>query len=115
MTGFEISFFQLDNLVRNRVGFCLLNLQDDFPQLYQGIFQDHLTQSVMQVQSGQPQTELAQRKIPKDAGIIVVCNDGAKSSDVCQTLIQQGYINAYYLKDGIAGLTGLTKGADEKV
>lgn len=104
MSLFEIDSFQFDNLVKNRVGFCLLNLAQEFPKLYDGIFQAHVNNALLQCTKSQCEETLRTQKVPHDFGIVIVCESGTDSALACETLFSKGYKNVYCVRGGIVQL-----------
>ncbi len=51
----------------------------------------------------------AERNIPIDFGIVVVCADGVWSQKIREELVARGYVNSLFLKGGVQAFTQSTR------
>lgn len=96
----KIGFFQLDNLVKNRIPFHLLNMAADLSSWYISVYKDHLVKNQMLVPPNELLQLVAVKELAFDAAIILLCNDGAASLEVYQELEKKGYTNVYVVDGG---------------
>lgn len=107
-----VDFFQVDNLVRGRVFFHILNLGVNFDELYPiskfPMERIHLRNREIQLGNaldarGVVREVLAQQ-ISKEDPIVVFCFDGKASLAAAQALTEQGFKNVYYARGGMEKL-----------
>jgi len=96
----SIGFFQFDNLIRNRVPFCLLNFSDSQTSLYTSIYKLHLENWESLVNLENYQQVLAEKNLPKDFAIVTLCLDGSLSAQARDVLLSLGYGNVYWCEGG---------------
>jgi rhodanese-related sulfurtransferase len=96
----QISFFQLDNLIRNRVPFTLLNLGPSLLDLYTSIFKMHLEISETLTNEISVFQVLEEKKVPKDAALVLICEDGKTSAKLLSQLEKKSYTNVYVINGG---------------
>lgn len=96
----KIGFFQFDNLVQNRVPFILLNLGTSLASLYFSIYKIHITNHEILTDETQALQTLEEMKVPLDAALILICDDGMKSSKVLDQLEKKGFSNVYLMNGG---------------
>jgi rhodanese-related sulfurtransferase len=99
MTG-KIGFFQLDNLIQNRVPFILLNLGPSLVPLYTSIYKMHVQNHEILTDEVQTLKALEEMKAPRDAALVVICENGEKSSRLLMDLEKKGYSNVYLMDGG---------------
>lgn len=101
----EISFFQFDNLIRNRIPFLLLNLTEETPRLYsQALYQKHLEAMENKTNKTQALALLSQKSYPKHEAILVLCQNGNQSCELATSLEKDGYLNVFFVKGGLETL-----------
>ena len=96
-----IGFYQLDNLVRNRIPFLLINLGQDLSHWYESIFKQHLLTQQRRIDSLEIESMLMNEKIPKDFPIVLLCQNGKESYKSYDSLFRKGYTNVYLIDGGI--------------
>jgi len=96
----NIGFFQFDNLVQNRVPFVLLNLGPSLASLYISVFKMHIENHEILTDENQAIKKLEEMKAPLDAAIVLICDDGTKSSRLLIQLGTKGYSNVYLMDGG---------------
>lgn len=96
----HIGFFQFDNLVQNRVPFVLLNLGPSLASLYISVFKMHIENHEILTDENQAVKKLEEMKAPLDAAIVLICDDGTKSSRLLIQLETKGYSNVYLMDGG---------------
>lgn len=96
----KIGFFQLDNLIQNRVPFVLLNLGSSLTPLYTSIYKMHIENHEILTDEMQVFQVLEEMKVPLDAALVLICEDGTKSSRLLEKLQTKGYSNAFLMDGG---------------
>ena len=96
----KINFFQLDNLIRNRVPFVLLNLGPSLKELYTSVYKLHVEANEVLTDIEKVIVVLADKKAAKDAPLLLICQDGEKSAALFTDLQSQGYTNVYLIDGG---------------
>lgn len=103
-----IGFFQVDNLVRNRVPMCLLSICANFESLYGGLELDHIlrySQSILDPENTKEVLRLLQeRRVRSTDPILVVCSDGKRSQMLASLLGSHDFANCYYVVGGFEQL-----------
>lgn len=97
----ELSFFQFDNLVKNRVPFCLLNFSEPVAGLYTGLYKMHLENIETACSPADYKTVLEEKKLPKDFPIILLCKEGKTSAQIQADLEKQGFGNVFSFQGGV--------------
>lgn len=96
----KIGFFQLENLVHNRVPFLLLNLGPSLVPLYTSIYKLHIENHEILADESQAIKVLEDMKIPLDAALVLICEDGQKSSRILVQLEKKAYTNVFLMDGG---------------
>lgn len=96
----RINFFQFDNLVKNRVPFCLINLGPSLIDWYSSIYKTHLETYEVSTQPETALAEVSQKNLPLDHAILVVCENGDQSLKLLNELEKKGYTNVYVVNGG---------------
>jgi rhodanese-related sulfurtransferase len=108
-TPLPIGHFQFDNLVRNRVPFMLLkSLAVDVESMFGPVEKSHLRNFSLPLQTfdlHSAQASLAERQAQKDSPLVILCKDGKSSLELAKLLCEQGFLNVYYVLDGMNGLS----------
>jgi hypothetical protein len=103
-----IGHFQLDNLVRNRVPFCLFLMDVSLAEVYKGPELEHIKRygvicdTTFSVESGIKILE--ERKYRTIDPVVVICGDGVLSHKWADQLSQKGFLNCYYVENGMSQL-----------
>jgi len=103
-----IGFFQFDNLVKNRVPFCLFLMGVECSLLYKGQELDHIeryglkTDLSFSAQSAKSELE-AKKYRPMDP-VVFVCSDGKLSKVVADELGAFGFMNCFFVEGGFRQL-----------
>lgn len=101
----EITFFQFDNLIRNRIPFIILNLGVDLKNFYHvPLYQNHLESITLTASPETAVSELQNRKLQSHEAVLVLCADGKTSSRVVDTLEANGFTNVFFAKSGFVQL-----------
>ena len=101
MTSQAIGKFQLENLVRNRIPFLLLNLGVDMTGTFPAFFQSYMES---QMRTVEPASALEHVKIfSKDisTAIVVIGSSPIQAGTCAQDLMNAGYGNVYYLDESL--------------
>ncbi len=96
----KIHFFQIDNLIKNRVPFVLLNLGPSLISLYSSIYKNHLQSHEVLTSKERALVYLTDQKIPKDAAVLVICQNGVESLKLFNELQKNLYTNVYLIDGG---------------
>lgn len=96
----KIGYFQLENLIHNRVPFILLNLGPSLVPLYISIYKMHVENHEILTDENQALKILEEMKIPLDAALVVLCENGEKSSRVVMQLEKKAYSNVFLMDGG---------------
>ncbi len=114
---------QLENLLRGQVPFVYVplnsQLRQQVPVIWRMSLDRYMVDPAAQIPATQTPAEviindlkttasdieagLAERKIPTDFGIVLVCPDGVFSAAVQKELNARGYLNVLYLRGGVQG------------
>lgn len=101
MQTHDLEYFQLDNLIRNRIPFCFFNYGTPLKSHYQLLEKVHLNTWLIDVaQHNEIEQQLFERQIPQHSGIIILCMDGIQSRQSQEKLMQKGYSNVYIVSGG---------------
>jgi len=102
----EIGEFQFENLIRNRIPFVFINLTPDLPQLFaQSFYQKHLESIEIRTQESSVIDQLKERNHPLHEAILIICENGDRSKQLVSLLEAQGYLNVFFMADGMKSLT----------
>ncbi len=96
----KIGYYQLNNLIENRVPFIFFNYGTDLAPWYTSIQKLHVEAWQVMLTESQTQSELDSRKIPKDFAILLLCQDGKQSERIAKDLEKKGYTNVYLIDGG---------------
>ncbi len=102
-----LGFFQLDNLLRNRVPFALLKSDFDLESHFGVMEKMHLrthSMSLTPLNLEQAQAALKTRGTRKEDPIVVICESGELSQKLAQQLADLEFMNVYYALGGWHGL-----------
>lgn len=95
----QIGYFQLSNLMRNKVPFAFFSLDFNVPSS-----QDEILKPIIQIAHPLTSTEIhgkiTQMDLKKDHPIVLICPDGQISSSIAQNLTETGFLNVYFIKGG---------------
>lgn len=100
----HIGFFQLSNLVRNKVPFALYALDLTLPQKLQGPL-SQMMQGVQFFASENFIENLLKIDLKLNHPIVLLCQNGKLSESMAEKLSELGYINVYSIKDGWENLS----------
>ncbi len=96
----KIGYYQLNNLIENRVPFMFFNFGTDIAPWYSSIQKMHVEAWQVMTTESQLQQELDDRKIPKDFALLLLCPDGKQSERIANSLEKKGYTNVYLIDGG---------------
>lgn len=96
----KISFYQLDNLIKNRVPFLFFNMSESISDWYTSINKTHLESYQILTTEALVTSILAEKKAPKDYAIVLMCSDGTISMKVEKKLHELAYTNVYVIDGG---------------
>lgn len=96
----KIGYYQLNNLIENRVPFLFFNLAQDITPWYSSMQKLHVEAWQILTTEDHIQAELDQRRIPLDFAILLVCPDGQQSLGIARKLQDKGYNNVYLIDGG---------------
>lgn len=106
MTDFsQLSYFQFENLVKNRIPFLLFVLENlSFENFYTGLYHRHLQEQIVPIQKDQIKDYLQEKKIDLHHSILIVCSNGKVSSNLAHELEKKGFLNCYSIQGGFQQL-----------
>jgi|GEM_PF-3823590 len=107
-----LDFFQVDNLIRGRVAFHIVNLGVSFEEIYpvsrHPMEAIHIRNRELKLgaalEAAQVIAAIEQEKIAVQEPIVVFCEDGKLSARVTELLQAKGFKNAYFAKGGVDSL-----------
>lgn len=99
----QIGYFQLSNLVRNKVPFALFALDFKIPQINE-LDVKQIFKSVIETDSQSLLGLIQEMKLKLDHPIILICPQGGVSSQFALKMSEHSFINIYYVKNGWDGL-----------
>lgn len=106
-----IGVFQLNNILKSRVPFCLLNFGVDLNSSFDESDQFHLRTYQIEIALDMSEQQivdlLKSKKIPEHYPLVFICTNGDHSKKMATALESQGWINSYYVLGGLLGLNAL--------
>ncbi|MGZ3724627.1 MAG: rhodanese-like domain-containing protein [Pseudobdellovibrio sp.] len=96
----QINFYQLDNLINNRVPFMFYNMSSSLTDWYTSVSRMHVTNHELLVKPDEVLSDVGQKKVPKDYAIVLLCNDGRTSIKLSSELEKLAYTNVYVVNGG---------------
>jgi MFS family permease len=100
----QIGFFQLDNLIRGRVPFVLLNFGANINEWYNSVEQLHLNNCTISCSEDNFLELIRSKNLPPQFAIVVLDQDGNKAQKITTTLESEGFKNTHYVRGGLLGL-----------
>jgi rhodanese-related sulfurtransferase len=97
----EIALFQLENLLLTQSKFILLDLRETLespPEL--GV----MLKRAVRVSGLQVQSYLQDNAVGPDLPLILLCEQGRRSTEIAVALENHGFKNVYVVAGGVAGL-----------
>jgi rhodanese-related sulfurtransferase len=104
-----INFFQFDNLVRNRVPFLFINLHESLVPLFTLLEKMHIQTYERLLTPAEVLLHIEENKIPLDYAIVLICQDGKTSQELCANLEKKSYTNVYVVNGGYQQLVTESK------
>lgn len=99
----QIGFFQLSNLVRNKVPFTLFTLGFNPPENLTGDLKLLMAKAVA-TSSTDLLILIDEMKLTHGHPIVLLCDDGIASAAMSSQLAKKGFLNVYRVKNGWRGL-----------
>jgi hypothetical protein len=106
-----IGEYQMENLLKNRVPFCLVQIETDLASLHKGPEAQHIERYSKSFSVANWQEEFKKLLVehkenhyPLDYPIICLSVDEKISKEIASAFDDSNYKNVYYVLDGIAGL-----------
>lgn len=97
----EIGFFQLDNLVKNRIPFTMLCFDTNLDNFYNlSIYQSHLQNQMLSTSLEQLESDLTTKKLNTESALVILCEDGQISQKAIEKIQSLGYMNVYFISGG---------------
>lgn len=96
----KINFFQLDNLINNRVPFVFYNLSNSISDWYTSVNKMHVQNYEKMVQESEVISDIQNSKVPKEYAIVLLCPDGRVSMKLYAELEKKGFTNVYVVDGG---------------
>lgn len=102
---YELDQFQLDNLLYNRVPFKLMTLRESLTPYFSGLQLMHLKTCEVVLSSPEDILDyVSKENLTKDHALVIVGNDSAEGEMIQKKMMASGYINVFFIKDGVASL-----------
>jgi rhodanese-related sulfurtransferase len=98
MSANEIGFFQLNNLIKNRIPFSLVTIEVNLTEHYSGIEKNHIEQNQIAFENASFNSESI------DKAIVFICMDGQKSYQAAAELESKGFKNVFMVTGGLQQL-----------
>lgn len=99
----QIGFFQITNLIRNKVPFTLLAVDLNDVETSHGELNQLMAKAIA-ASSPSFLEKLTALELPKEQPIVLLCKEGALSLDFSKILESKGFLNVYHVKGGWQGL-----------
>ena len=96
----KIGFYQLDNLIQNRVPFMFYNMSESIADWYGSVSRMHVNSYQVLLRADSVLDDLAAKKVPKDYAIVLLCEDGNSSLRLFDELQRHSYTNVYVVDGG---------------
>ncbi len=97
----KINFFQLDNLINNRVPFMFYNMSaHSVRDWYQSVSRNHVETYEKLLPEDKILVDIDLNKLPKDYAIVLLCQNGEASLQFSKNLTQLAYTNVYVVDGG---------------
>ena len=96
----KINFYQLDNLINNRVPFIFYNMSESITAWYSSVSKLHVQTYEKLITAEQVVEDLSRNKAPKDYAIVLLCKDGTDSLKLYSELEKMAYTNVYVVDGG---------------
>ncbi len=106
----EISFYQLENLIMQRVPFKFLNFSDEQKLLsafahLNSYYMRFLKDQLFSITTEENALELiSSQSFPLDMPMVLLCEEGTSSTSLAQKLEQNGFKNVYVIAAGLRQL-----------
>ena len=100
----KIGFFQLENLIKNRIPFSLAMIGVDLSGYYPSMEKNHIQRQGIVLQDDSVEkmmSEFESKNIPKSQALVFICDTGEKSFEMVTQLTEKGYINAFAVEGGM--------------
>lgn len=102
----QIGYFQLDNLLQNRIPMLLVSLDPvDLNSWYNSLVNLHLKNITLECSENNAIDLIQEKKLASSHAIIVIDRDASKSPDIVKKLEALGYINAFFVQGGWLGIS----------
>ena len=96
----KIGYYQLDNLINNRVPFLFFNMAESLIPWYSSLNKRHLETYEVVTAENEALSILEAKSVSLDQAIVVLCQDGKASLRVYNQLIKKSYTNVYVVDGG---------------
>ena len=96
----KLNFYQLDNLINNRVPFMFYNMTESLVSWYSSVNRMHLETYEARLAYEQIINDLTIKKVPKDYAVVLLCHDGTTSLELYKQLDSLSYTNVYVVDGG---------------
>ena len=105
----QMGFYQLENLVLQRVNFTLMDLtkEIDIVEKFKHLapyYLNFLKAQIQKVSSENYKMNPIFMGLSKESPIVLICDNGIESKRMATQLESEKYINVFYLTDGAANL-----------
>lgn len=96
----QIGFYQLDNLINNRVPFLFINMAQSLTPLYSSVSRVHVQTHERLCTFEGALNEVIGSGLPKSGAIVLLCENGEASMKLSHELEKNSYTNVYVVNGG---------------
>lgn len=96
----KIGFYQLDNLINNRVPFLFLNMAESLLPWYSSPNKRHVETYEVLTTENDAMSVLEAKNLGPDQAVVLLCQDGKASLRLHNQLIKKSYTNVYVVDGG---------------
>lgn len=96
----QIGFYQLDNLINNRVPFLFINMAQSLVPYYNSVSRVHVQTHERLCNVENAWSEIIASGIPLHGAIVLLCQDGRASMRMSEQLEKNSYTNVYVINGG---------------
>lgn|GEM_PF-1631511 len=96
----KINFYQLDNLINNRVPFLFFNMSESLLSWYSSVSKMHVETYEIMLKENQLIAVLTEKTAPKNYAIVLLCDEGSVSLQLAENLEKLAYTNVYVIDGG---------------
>ena len=100
--NYAINFFQLENLIDNRVPFLFFAFLQKKPDQYSTKVNDYIKQALI-VSEAEMKQKLKTKN--RDTSVVFICEDGKRSRVLAGEMQKKGFTNVFFVEGGLSSFT----------